>query len=984
MDEYLSKDNKQLQAALETDIKKGLTDAQVKEKTEKYGKNALPQGKVTPWYMVFLHSLFEPIQIILMIAAIISVLAPLLGKGEWTVTIDDFIDFIVIFLIVIIDAILETVQTIKARKSMDALKDLSKPKAVVIRNNMQQEIDATELVPGDIVVLEAGKYVPAELRIVESSELMIDESILTGESVPVEKTHKPIKSTTILADMQNIAFMSTFTTAGRAIGVVIKTGENTEIGKIATSINKNDEEATPLEKKLSQFTLIVALVSLALGIIIFISLYFSGNSTAWASYLMVAITLAIGVIPECLAAIISITLSFSARRLAHQNVIVKKLKAVETLGSVNVICTDKTGTLTQNKMTVTKLVMDNRVINAKDYTNEKHDEHLDYFLKALVLCNDSVTENDERIGDPTELALVDFAEVTGLDEQKARDEFIRIDEKPFDSERKMMTTVNDIKGVKTVFTKGAIDQLLQCCSKIMIDNVTRPITQEDKDELLKIAGELSENALRVLAFAYKETGNEGNKSNFESDLVFLGAVAMIDPVRDSAVQAIKQAKAAGVKVVMITGDHAVTALAIARDLDLAHDEKEVMNSKMLDTMSDEDFLEIIEQIRVFARVNPEHKVRIVDALQKRHNITSMTGDGVNDAPSLAKADIGVAMGITGTDVAKQASDVILTDDNFETIIKGVNEGRNVYAKIKRAITFILGVNFSNVLAIFILSLINSVSPLEATNILWMNLIVESCIALAIGMGKNDDSLMKVKPIKGKNSLFRGIWFSMGKIIVFLTICSIGAFYFGMSFVDKDHIMNIFNDETYRKILESHGYNDESINALAESGWYQIFKNHDVPMEIKLEIGDYGRTAIFMLITCAPSFFVNFIKLSQWKTSKKINMVTNKPLIVSSLIAAGLNMIALFVPGINNNILNLLNTKEYFDHWYMIPVILCLTITPTIAMLLTDGIVFVSYHYFPDPRRRNKQLLDSMIFEDKKLLAQKRAIEKQKRDKENQQ
>ncbi|QGS51998.1 cation-translocating P-type ATPase [Spiroplasma tabanidicola] len=980
MDDYLSKSIKDIANNLNSDIKKGLNDIQVENNLTKYGKNELPQGKVTPWYLVFLHSLFEPIQIILMVAAIISVVAPLIGT-TWKVNLEDFIDFIVIFMIVIIDAILETFQTLKARKSMDALKSLSKPKAIVIRNGNQQEVEASSLVVGDIVVLEAGKYIPAEIRIIEANGLMIDESILTGESVPVEKTSKEIISTSILAEMKNIGFMSTFTTAGRAIGIVIKVGVDTEIGKIATSINENDEEATPLEKKLGFFTMIIALLSFSLGVIIFIALFFSGDRTAWSNYLMVAITLAIGVIPECLAAIISVTLSLSARRMADENVIVKKLKAVETLGSVNVICTDKTGTLTQNKMTVTKLVMDNKISEAKDYLKHKKDRHLDLFLKALVLCNDSVTEGDERIGDPTELALVDFAEVTGLDEQKARELYSRVNELPFDSERKMMTTVNNIDDKYNVFTKGAIDQLIKCCSKIMIDNVIRDITEEDKVELLNIAKKLSRDALRVLAFAYKTIDNQNE--DLESDLTLLGAVAMIDPVRESAVSAVRQAKQAGVRVVMITGDHAVTALAIARDLELAQDETEVMSSEKLNEMDDEQLFDIIEQIRVFARVNPEHKVRIVNALQKRGNITSMTGDGVNDAPSLAKADIGVAMGITGTDVAKQAADVILIDDNFETIIKGVNEGRNVYAKIKRAITFILGVNLANVLSIFILSTINTVSPLEATNILWMNLIVESCIALAVGMGNNDPSLMKVKPIKGKNSLFKGIWFSMMKIIFFLTICSIAAFYFGMSFVDENHLKKIL--DTFKNDPDNIAkYADLDTATLAKEGWFQVYRNHpEIPMGLKIEIGDYGRTSIFMTITCAPCLFANFIKLSQWQTSKKINFVTNKPLIIASFIAAALNAIALFVPGINNNILNLLNTQEYFDHWYMLPVIFGLVILPTVGILLVDGVVFVSYHYFPDPWRRNQKIVKEFIEVDKAIAAAEKEKAKLKKQKQQQ-
>lgn len=974
MDKYLSKSNKEIEQDLETNLEEGLTSQHVDERIKQYGRNELPQGKVTPWFLVFLKTLIQPIQIILMVAALISVIAPLISNN-WHVHFEIFIDFIVIMAIVLIDGILETIQEVKARKSMDALKEISKPRTVVIRDDAQREIDAAELVLGDVVVLEAGKYIPAELRIVEASDLMIDESILTGESVPVEKSSGPLnKTTSILAEMKNIAFMSTVVTAGRAVGVVIKTGKDTEIGKIATSINENDEGKTPLEKKFNRFTMIIALISFVIGIAIFLTLFISGDRGAWANHLMVAITLAIGVIPECLAAIISITLSFSTKRMAKENVIVKKLQAVETLGSVNVICTDKTGTLTQNKMTVKKIIANNQIIEVKDYLTEKKDEHIDLFLKSLVLCNDSVTEGTERIGDPTELALVDFAELMGYDEQDARDEWKRIDEIPFDSERKMMTTVNNISGVNTTFTKGAIDQLLKYCTKIMIDDTVRDITEADKTQLIEIANKLSDDALRVLAFAYNTRYDmEEDQDDLEHDLVFLGAVAMIDPVRQSAVNAVKQAHEAGVKVVMITGDHAVTALAIAKELDIAQTMSEVMSSDRLNALSDDELYQVIEQINVFARVNPEHKVRIVEALQRRGNITSMTGDGVNDAPSLTKADIGVAMGITGTDVAKQAADIILTDDNFETIIKGVNEGRNVYQKIKRAVTFVIGVNMANVISIFILSAINSVSPVEATNILWMNLIVESLIALSMGMGVNDNSLMKVKPIKGKNSLFRGIWWSMIKITIFTSIASIGAWYFGMSFVNQTVIADA---------LKSSGYSDlEAAQIMLKNNatWYQIFKDHDVQIAAKIIIGNYGRTAMFIAITCAPCGYANLVKLSQWKTSKKVNIIVNKPLWICSMGALVLNLVIILIPGLNTSVLNLIPLAGYKTAWYLIPVSLAIAAIPTFVILTLDAVVFVAYHYFPEPRRRNQMLVAELVKKDKLLEEKKR--KKAKKDKE---
>ncbi|WP_425379375.1 cation-translocating P-type ATPase [Spiroplasma endosymbiont of Stenodema calcarata] len=766
MEEYISQNNSNLESSLQTNFETGLTTSEVIIRQKQYGKNELPKGKITPWYIIFGKALVEPIQLILIAAAVISVIAPMIGNN-WHLKGEFFVDFTVIGAIVLLDAILETIQTVKARKSMAALKSFSKPKAVIIRNDLQQEIPAHELTIGDIVILEAGKYVPAELRIIEQSDVFIDESILTGESVPVHKTAEVIEPTTILAEMKNIAFMSTFTTAGRLIGVVIKIGQQTEIGKIATTINETEESSTNLEKKLTKFSYWIAGLSFVIAIIIFIALYFSGNKSGWTNYLMVAITLAIGVIPESLAAVVSITLSFSTKRMAKQNVIVKKLASMETLGSVNVICTDKTGTLTENKMTVKKIIMNNNVINAELYQITNHDQHQDLFLKALVLCNDSVTEAKERIGDPTELALVDYAELFAYDEQDSRDKWERIDEVPFDSERKLMSTLNLVDNVSTTFTKGALDSLLQHCDRIMLANEILTLTADHKTALLKLADDLSQQALRVLAFAYNTTNfdEEQDPEALETNLIFLGAVGMIDPVRQSAIEAVKKAHAAGIKVVMITGDHATTALAIAKELNLAYSEYEVISSEQLNAMNDNQLIRIIDKIKVFARVNPEHKVRIVNMLQQKQYLVSMTGDGVNDAPSLVKADIGVAMGITGTDVAKQAADVILTDDNFETIIKGVNEGRNVYQKIRRAITFVIGVNLANVLSIFILSLLNHVSPVEATDILWMNLVIESILAICIGMGDNDDTLMRIKPIQGKNPLFRNIWGPIFRITI---------------------------------------------------------------------------------------------------------------------------------------------------------------------------------------------------------------------------
>ncbi|AVN64414.1 MULTISPECIES: cation-translocating P-type ATPase [Mesoplasma] len=966
MDSWESSHIKEIENKLETDIKTGLTEEEATKRLIENGKNELPTAKVTPWWVTFLHAFVEPLQLILMFAAVISVVAPLISSPGEKLGFHEFIDFVVIMLIVIVDAVLETVQTVKARKSVDALKSLSKPKAVVLRDHNQKEIDASDLVVGDIVILEAGKYVPAELRIVQSADFMIDEAILTGESVPVEKTHKAIKETTILAEKTNIAFMSTFTTAGRAVGIVIGTGLSTEIGKISEAIDKNEETETPLEKKISKFGYVISCVAGLIGIFVFLLLSLVGGFEAWASYLMVAITLAIGVIPESLAAVISITLSFSTKRMANNNVIVKKLASVETLGSVNVICTDKTGTLTQNKMTVKKVIDNNRIMDSDEYLDLDESIQKELLLKALVLPNDSITEGNERIGDPTELALVDFAELMGVDELVYRKKFERIDEIPFDSERKLMSTLNTVDKKTIAFTKGAIDQLLSICDHIMIENKVIKLTESHKHEIMRASINLSDDALRVLAFAYKEVKN--NKLE-EKGLTFIGAVAMIDPVRKEAVQAIEEAHAAGVEVCMITGDHAITALAIARDLGLAYDEKQVISSDKLDTMSDAELEEVIDNIRVFARVNPEHKVKIVATLQKKGYIVSMTGDGVNDAPSLSKADIGVAMGITGTDVAKQASDVILTDDNFATIMTGVNEGRNVYQKIKRAITLLMGFNLANVLSILIISLIFKISPLEATNILYINLIVESCLAIAIGMGPLDDTLMKLKPQVGKNGLLKGLILPIIKIGVLSALCSVGSFFIGMMATNTGEWNTILLDKNIINVATDSWL--DQIHAIMNSSLSAIERN-----KLLDEYIVFGRTAMFITIVMSPLFFAHLIKISNWKASNKIKLQISKPLIYASLIALVLSIGVITIPGLNDSILGLVGYSKATSKWtsdniWIMFVAFAISIVPFLLILMIDAIVFYSYHLSVGNWQKNQILIAEMINQDVKEQNKKR-------------
>ncbi|EOA07571.1 Cation-transporting ATPase [Mycoplasma yeatsii 13926] len=954
MNDYKTQSLSEVESSLKTDFKNGLTEAEANLRLTKNGKNALPVKKPTPAVVLFLKALARPIQIVLFIAAIISIIAPLIAKHTLKPHFEDFIDFIVIMFVILLDATLETVQEIRARKSVDALKSLSQPKAIVIRDQISKEIDATDLVVGDIVVLEAGKYVPAELRLIETSDCMVDESILTGESVSVEKTSNAIKKTKILSDMKNIAFMSTFITSGRAVGVVIETGVNTEIGKISKAVSENEDQTTSLGRKINKFSYLISFIAVVISAFIFLLFLFTGNRDSWASYLMVAITLAIGVIPESLSAIVSITLSFSTKRMVKENVIVKKLESIETLGSVNIICTDKTGTLTQNKMTIEKVIWNNKVINSDEFINLKANDAKNMFLKALVLPNDSITENGERIGDPTELALVDFAEMMNVDEQKFRKKYKRLDEIPFDSERKLMTTVNSLENnQKVVFTKGALDELLKKCKKIYLDNKIVKLTSDHKREIKKATSTLSDDALRVLGYAFKIISDDDK--NYESDLIFIAATGMIDPVRPEAVQAINEARKAGIKVVMITGDHAITALAIGKALDLAYTPYEVLTSEKLEQFSDQELASAIDNIKIFARVNPEHKVRIVQALQNKGYIVSMTGDGVNDAPSLSKADIGVAMGITGTDVAKQAADAILTDDNFKTIIKGVVEGRNVFQKIRRAIVLLLGFNLANVLSIVLISLFLKVSPFEASNILFINLVVDSCLAFGIGMSPLDNSLILLKPQKKNDGILKDIVWPIFQIGLSLSVAQIISFIIAMSATD----MNYWMDQTKTKT----------------DNWFlfiQNNRNYFLTNPTKLnEFIIFGRTAMFITSVVAPTIFSHLIKLTNWKETRKIDWTVSKPLIVGSSIVLIVSILAFVIPGVNDTVFGLLsiNKQNHLswnsnNFWILFTSLACALI-PTLFMTITDLIQFYSYHLSSRSWENNQKLIAQLVEQDNK-------------------
>ncbi|MGU8770693.1 cation-translocating P-type ATPase, partial [Clostridium perfringens] len=637
-------------------------------------------------------------------------------------------------------------------KALDALKELSTPKALVKRDGSLKEILSEDIVPGDIVIIDAGRYIPGDLRLIDTANLKIEESAFTGESVPSEKDASFLPDKEIpIGDQNNMAFMSTLATYGRGVGVIVGTGMNTEIGKIAKMIEQEENDETPLQKKLSELGKILGFLAVGICILIFIISFFQGRDLL--EMFLTSISLAVAAIPEGLPAIVAIVLALGVQRMVKKNAIIRKLPAVETLGSVSIICSDKTGTLTQNKMTVTTVYTNDSYIKESEFNLNDNESKL--LVDCMVLCNDATYSEKSQTGDPTEIALLESPFKLNILKEKLEKEFKRIDEIPFDSDRKLMTTVNLVDDKKArVFTKGALDSILSICNKISINGKLLDFTKEYKAKVLENSNIMSDKALRVLAFAYKDISKENIVlDSLEKDLVFIGMVGMIDPPRLDVKDSIKLCKSAGITPVMITGDHKNTAFAIANELGIAEDISQAITGHEIDKFKEEEFNEKIVNYRVFARVSPEHKVKIVKAFKSHGNIVSMTGDGVNDAPSLKAADIGVAMGITGTDVSKGASDMILTDDNFSTIVSAVEEGRKIYLNIKKSIVFLLSCNLGEILTLFTAILLNWNSPLQPIHILWVNLITDSFPALALGVDKTKEDVMNNPPRNPKESIF---------------------------------------------------------------------------------------------------------------------------------------------------------------------------------------------------------------------------------------
>ena len=752
----------------------GLTVEQADKIRLKTGENVLLEEKKKSALQVFLDQFKDLMVMILIVAAIISMFS---GNEEST---------IVIFAVLVMNAVLGTVQHIKAEKSLESLKQLSAPDAKVIRDGRKQEIPAKDVVPGDILELEAGDMVAADGRILHNYSLQVNESSLTGESTNVDKQEMALEGDVALADRTNMVYSGSLVAYGRATVLVTATGMNTEIGKIAGLMNSAEERKTPLQKSLDQFSGKLAVLIMVLCAIVF-ALCIYREMTVLDS-LLFAVALAVAAIPEALTSIVTIVQAFGTQKMAKENAVIKKLKAVESLGSVSVICSDKTGTLTQNKMTVQQVYVDGKVIDGTDL--DITDQTQRYLIYDAVLTNDSSIVDGKGIGDPTEYALLEmFRNIhvlpesyfgkMGIHEDTLRNVMCRMEEVPFDSDRKLMSTKYQIHGVPTILTKGAVDVLIDRCVAVRYGDGIRPMTDEEKEKIRRQNQSFSENGLRVLAFAYKES-DEVLCTDAECGYVFLGLISMVDPPRPESVKAVAEARQAGIKTIMITGDHKVTATAIAKQIGIFKDGDLALTGMELDALSDAELDEKIDKISVYARVSPENKIRIVDGWQRRGNIVSMTGDGVNDAPALKKADIGVAMGITGTEVSKDAAAMILADDNFATIIKAVANGRNVYRNIKNAVLYLLSGNTAAILAVLYTSLMALPVPFAPVQLLFINLLTDSLPALAIGMEPADEGLLREKPRDPKEGLmtkdFVITMISQGGMIA---VAVIAAFYLGL-------------------------------------------------------------------------------------------------------------------------------------------------------------------------------------------------------------
>ncbi|HJJ07489.1 MAG TPA: cation-translocating P-type ATPase [Clostridiaceae bacterium] len=869
---WFSKSVDEVKKELLTDLEKGLTDEQISKQREKFGKNELKAQKKKSLFVKFLEQFKDFMIIVLIIAAIISgVVGYMQGEG--------ITDSIIILIVVIVNAIIGVAQEAKAEKSLEALQKLSSHSAKVMRNGILTVVPSKELVPGDIVILDTGDFVPADLRIIEAANLKSQESSLTGESVPVEKYSEVIKDEKVgIGDRVNMLFSSSLITYGRGKGIVVETGMNTEVGKIAGIINDTEKAETPLQIKLNKLGKTLGLVALAICAFIFIIGLIYGKEPL--DMFMTAVSLAVAAIPEGLAAVSTIVLAIGVQRMVKKHAIVKKLPAVETLGSATVICSDKTGTLTQNKMTVKKIFCDNKLVDIDKIEQNEIKDDLEKLVYVSMLCNDTkVGRDNELTGDPTETALVDMGFV--LDFKPELFEMLpRVGEIPFDSNRKLMTTIHKYEDKYLVYTKGGVDELLKRCNKYILNNEIKNDLNNFKNSIQNINEKMAKEALRVLAMGYKELDHmpsDEEMKNIESDLIYVGMVGMIDPPREEAKVAVEKCKTAGIKTVMITGDHKITATAIAKSLGILENESEAITGAELEEMSDEDLAKNIRKYSVYARVSPEHKVRIVRAWQKNGEIVAMTGDGVNDAPALKKADIGCAMGMVGTDVAKEAADVILTDDNFATVVSAVEEGRRIYDNILKAIQFLLSSNVGEIIVLFVAILITPllskafgidiklIEPLLPIHILWVNLVTDSLPALALAVDPAEKDVMTRKPLKpGKGIFTKGMTWRIVYQGIMIGLLTLAAFCIGLA-TPESSLPEVYNNEGVRLSNE----------------------------EVKVEIGQTMAFTVLALSELVHVFNIRNNKKSIFKTG----IFNNSKLILAIAVSAALMFVILLIPSL---------------------------------------------------------------------------------------
>ncbi len=822
----------------------GLTDAEVMTRRNSYGPNRLESKKKKSVLQIFISQLSDWLIYVLFAAVVITFL-----MGE-------YIDSVIIVLVIIINAAIGVFQEVKAGKAIEALMQLSAPKALVKRNSHVSEINSADLVPGDIVILEAGRVVPADLRLIEAVNLQTEESALTGESVPGAKQADDVYSdvNTPVGDRDNQTFMSSVVTYGRGIGVVVGIGMDTEVGKIAHLISNEETTKTPLEIRLNDLGKMLGKIAVGICTFIFVLSWFQGRDLG--EMFLTAVSLAVASIPEGLAAIVAVVLSIGVTAMSKKNAIIRKLPAVETLGSVNIICSDKTGTLTMNKMSVTQVYTADELLDLEQNSQKEVTNAAKYAAKAMILCSDATLHNGESTGDPTEIALLSLGDILGIDRESLAENTHRINEKSFDSDRKMMSVLVQVEdGDYIVFSKGALGSLKKVVTRVYDKGEIREITDTDLLNFSAAAEQMSGNALRTLAVAFKPAERHLAQDDMEKHLVLLGLVGMIDPARDEVKPSIKMAKEAGIKTIMITGDHRNTAFAIAKDLDIANDAGQVITGPEIDRFNEDELKDKVGSYSVYARVSPEHKVKIVRALKANGNTVCMTGDGVNDAPSLQAADIGVAMGITGTDVAKGAADMILTDDNFSTIVNAIEQGRNIYSNIRKSVLFLLTCNLGEVTLMVMALLAGWPSPLIATQLLWINLLTDSLPAIALGMDKGDPDVMKEKPRPVKENFFSdgAGWFAV-KGGIFIGLVSMFAY------------------------------------------WYGFYELGYVPWDNRIpeEVVKNARTLTFMVLVCSQLFYSLGIR-NMKKPLFKTGIFDNKYLIGSIIVGILLQVLLLFVP-----------------------------------------------------------------------------------------